>query len=298
MGKEKVVAVDIGGTETIVAVVDFNFEIHDIARFETSRNISELVEEITEQIEKFDPKKMLPVGIAICGLLSHDGKYLLIAPNMQWANFSLRKVFGGLSRNFIVVNDGTAAGWASYITEKPSVVKRLLSITMGTGVGGGVVIDDSLLIGAGELGHVRVNQDGPLCSCGKKGCLETYAGGKNIPKRAKEWFNLDVKTPKELFDLAEAGNKDAIACWKKIGNIMGYTLSGVVNLNGIDFITIGGKVSRAKNYFLNELEKTLNDNLMMPEFQDCRVGISKWKHNFSLIGAASVVIKPPKNLQK
>ncbi len=290
---EKVIAVDIGGTESIVAVIDTDYKIHDRVKFETSHEFNIVVERIRTEIEKFDPERKLSVGIAICGLLSLDGKRLLIAPNLGWRNLNIHESFGWLERDFIVVNDGTAAAWASYITEIPGNIKNLLAITLGTGVGGGIVSNDSLLIGAGELGHIKVDINGPLCNCGKQGCLETFVGGKHIPDRAREWYELNIKSPKELFELAEGGNLKALNCWKKIGNILGYALSSVVNLNGTQVITIGGKISRTQKYFLKELKSSLNNNLMVGEFQNCEVFISKWKHNFSLIGAASSIIKSP-----
>jgi glucokinase len=293
---EKVIAIDIGGTTTMVSVVDTDFKILDLEEFETSHNLSEVLDSIKAIADKYDPEKQLPVGISICGLISIDGERLLLAPNMNWRDINIHETFHVLERDFIVVNDATSAAWASYITEKTGGVKRLLSITLGTGVGGGLVIDGCLTLGAGELGHMKIDFDGPSCNCGKTGCLETYVGAKHIPKRAKEWFDLDVKSSKEIFDLAEQGNQKAIDFWKKVGQILGYTLSGVVNLNGIQEITIGGKVSDAEKYFLEELENTLNDNLMVPEEQKCKVFVSKWKHSYSLIGAASIVIKPPKKL--
>lgn len=292
---DKVIAVDIGGTKSLVAVVDAGYKILEQEKFETSYKFTEVLERIKIEIEKFDPEKKLSVGIAICGLLSLDGRKLLLAPNLKWEDIDIRELFGQLGRDFIVVNDGTAASWASYLTENGGNDKSLLAVTLGTGVGGGVVIDDKLIIGAGELGHIKIDINGPLCNCGKRGCLETFIGGKHIPQRAKEWYDLSVSSSKELFELAEQGNSKAIECWKKIGNILGYALSGVVNLNGMRVITIGGKIIKAEKYFFKEFKNSFNNNLMIPEFQKCRIFISKWKHEFSLIGAASIALKPPKN---
>ncbi|MFH1414730.1 MAG: ROK family protein [Elusimicrobiota bacterium] len=292
----RVIAVDIGGTGSTVAVIDDGFNIIDKIKFDTSRNYNEVLENIENAVNKFDPEKKLKIGIAICGLLSHDGETLLVAPNLGWKRINMRESFGRLARKFIVVNDGTAAGWVSYLTETPENINRVLSVTLGTGVGGGIVVNGELLIGAGELGHLKIDPDGPVCGCGRKGCIEAFVGGRNIPKNVKEWFGLEVDSPKALFLLAEKGDKKAIECWNKIGYLLGYALSGVVNLNGIEVITIGGKISRASKYYMKEVEKTLKENLVIPEFQKCDIVISKWENNVSLMGAAAVVIKPPKNL--
>jgi predicted NBD/HSP70 family sugar kinase len=296
--KNRVIAIDIGGTKTIVALIDSDLEILDSYEFKSSNKIDELISMINSKADKLDPEKKLDVGVAICGLLSLNGGRLLLAPNMGWKDLDLKEIFSGIGRKIYFVNDGTAAAWASYNTEKKYNVKRLLAITLGTGVGGGVVIDEGLLIGAGELGHIKICFDGPKCNCGKKGCLEAYVGGKHIPKRVKEWFGLEIETVKDLQVMANGGNDQAVECWKKIGNTLGYALSGVVNLNGIQQITVGGKIARASDYFLPAVQAALEDNLMSPEYQHCQVSISKWEHNFSLIGAALLILNPPRNYFK
>ncbi|MFC2061399.1 ROK family protein [Elusimicrobiota bacterium] len=292
-----VLAIDIGGTKTVVAVVDKDFNIKNKSEFFTPTDQAEFIKVLKGDIEKLDQDKSLPVGVAICGLLSIDGKKLLVAPNLNWRDMVLKDFFSSLDRKLHIVNDGTAAAWGSYITERSENVKRFLTLTLGTGVGGGIILDDHLVLGAGEIGHIKIREDGPLCGCGKKGCLEAFVGGRNIPARVNQWYGLNIETSKELYQLAADGDSSAKESWERIGAILGYALSGVVNLNGIQMITIGGKVTRAKGYFLEALKRALTLNLMDAELQGCSVSISKWGDGLSLIGAAAVVIEPPNDFK-
>ncbi|MFW6134649.1 MAG: ROK family protein [Elusimicrobiota bacterium] len=298
MNFNSIICVDIGGTETIIAELDKNLNICKKESFHTDKNLKVFISKLKEKIIKFDDKCKTRVGISLCGLLTKDGEKLITAPNLGWKNIDVRELFKPLNREFVVCNDGTSAAWGSYVTENVDNANRFLTATLGTGVGGGIVIDGNLLFGAGELGHIKINPQGPECSCGRRGCLEAYVGGENIPKQAKKWFDLDVKTAKELFKLAEKGSEEAVECWKRIGYILGYALAGVVNLNGIDLITLGGSITNARKYFFDEMEKSLLENIMDNKFQKCKIMISQWQHNISLIGVGALLLKPPSNFKK
>ncbi len=296
---KKVIGIDIGGTMTSIAVMDDNFGISSKIDFPTPREPEGLVEKTIEVVNKIDPNKELSCGMAICGLLSHDGKKLYFAPNLNWENLDLQDLFKGLNREFTAVNDGSAAAWGCYISEGIEKSTNLLSITMGTGVGGGIVINGSLLFSAAEIGHIKLDQNGPLCGCGSKGCLEAYIGGRHIPARTREWTGLDVSSAEKLFNLAKQGEKKAIESWKQIGFIAGYALSGVVNLNGIQKIVLGGTVaSYAGRFFLETMKKTLKENLMAMRYQDCEIIISNWKKDMSLLGAAAIMLVHPVNMNE
>jgi glucokinase len=289
LNTQKVVGVDIGATKTAAALIDNELNIIQKAEFRTPGDPLKTVKCIKHRLDDLDPSGKLPVGIAICGLLSVDRKRLLLAPNLKWENILLSDLFGPLKREFVAVNDGNAAAWGSYVTESGKGVKRFLSITMGTGLGGGVIVNGKLLFGAGELGHIKLDISGPLCGCGKRGCLESLVGGEFMPLRAKEWFGLDAASARELFGLAKDGNVKALKFWKKIGEILGYGLSGVVNLNGIQQIMIGGNIANCHKYFMDGLNASLRKNLLCPEFQEVKVSLSKWKNNLSLVGAGAII---------
>ncbi|GEM_PF-1437491 len=296
---KKVIGVDIGGTNTSLALVNEKYELSRRMEFPTPGSPEETAGILRDKIQEIDPDKELPCGIAVCGLISPDGRRLCLAPNLGWKDIYFKEVFKNLKRSFAIVNDGNSAAWGCYVAGEGRNNSRLLSMTLGTGVGGGVVLDGNLLFGAGELGHIKLEADGPQCGCGKRGCLESYIGGRFIPSRAKEWAGLEVKTARELFELSEKGSKKAVECWKKVGYIAGYALSGVVNLNGIEKIVLGGAITSYEGkYFLSVLKNSFRENLMVEDCQSCEIVISKWKKDMSLVGAAAVLLSPPKNFCK
>ncbi|NLB34314.1 MAG: ROK family protein [Elusimicrobia bacterium] len=291
------IAVDIGGTKTSVVLMDSDFKTYSQVDFPTPRDYEDASEKIRKTVENLDPKGNLPIGIALCGLLSRDNKELLLAPNLSWKNLSLKELFHWIDGDFKVVNDGTAAAWASYILGGKKDY-RLLSVTFGTGVGGGLVMYGNLILGAGELGHIKLDPQGAACGCGSRGCLETFAGGRHLPSRALEWEGLNVETACELGKLANDGSEAALRCFKKMGSIAGYALAGVVNLNGIGTISIGGGLANASgHFFMDSLKESLKENLMVPDKQNPTIHFSQSKRNMSLMGAGAVVINPPPNLQ-
>ncbi len=290
----KVLAVDMGATGTAVGLIEENLQIKHKSDFPTEGSPREIIEKIKDRLDRIDPRRKMAAGISLCGLLSPDGSKLLRAPNLSWEDISLAELFKPLGRSFRVLNDGSAAAWASYNIEKEPSTTRLISMTLGTGVGGGIIADGRILKGAAELGHVKTDPRGALCGCGSRGCLETVAGGAFIPDRAAEWENLNVKSPRELFNLASGGNKKALAVWDKIGFLLGYYLGGVVNMTGAQEIIIGGNIARASRFFMGSLEKELKKSVMASEHKKCLVKISGFKNNMSLVGAGALFLIPQK----
>ncbi|MGM0568707.1 MAG: ROK family protein [Elusimicrobiota bacterium] len=291
---KKIIAVDLGATKTAVALVNDKLQIEDRAQFATPRSREQALNEVKKQADLLDPDRKLAAGISICGLLSVDTGKLLVAPNLGWEDINTESLFEPLNRPFRILNDGSAAAWASYLKEKEENTTRLLSVTLGTGVGGGLVMDGRIITGGVELGHLKTNPQGPLCGCGARGCLETIAGGNYLPTRAKEWEGVEVKSCRGLFEMAESGDEKAIRVWRKMGSLFGYYLSGVVNLTGVQEIIMGGRIVRARKYFFDDLNRELQAGIMASGHRNCNLKVSEFTHNMSLIGAAATMLFPDK----
>lgn len=290
-------AVDIGGTKTSVAVIDSSLKIINQIDFPTLKNPEAASEKARKAAKKLDPSGKLPVSLALCGLLSRKRDTLLIAPNLGWRDIFLKDLFSWINSGFVAVNDATAAAWASYIVGHENE-NSLLSVTLGTGVGGGIVIDGNLVLGAGELGHIKLDPEGARCGCGSRGCLETIAGGRYISDRAYDWEGIQVSSAEELTEEARKDSPGARRCFERMGYLTGYALAGVVNLNGIDRISIGGGIANAAGkFFMDSLKDSLINNLMVPDKQQPVIRLSRFRRNMSLIGAGAIVLKPPKNLK-
>ncbi len=143
--------------------MDKKLDVIQKAEFRTPLNKDEFIRVLSKQIDRLDSNRKMMVGIAVCALLSVGGKKLLVAPNLGWKDIVLKDFFAPLKREYLVINDGTAVGWASYMTESDEEVVRFLTVILGTEVGGGIIIDSNLLLGVrrsrsyeGRYGRARM----------------------------------------------------------------------------------------------------------------------------------------------
>ncbi|MCM8782588.1 MAG: ROK family protein, partial [Candidatus Omnitrophica bacterium] len=185
--------------------------------------------------------------------------------------------------------------------------KNLLCITLGTGVGGGIVIEGQLYRGsslsAGEIGHMPLNERGPRCNCGGFGCMEKFVGNKyivaktikEIKKGKKSIIKKMVKghlkriTPELISLAAKKQDKLAKAIWEEIGSHLGVTLAGVINLLDPERIIIGGGVAEAGNILFEAIRKTVRERAMRVPAKGVKIVKAKLGQDAGLIGAAVLV---------
>ncbi|MEI8175576.1 MAG: ROK family protein [Candidatus Omnitrophota bacterium] len=185
--------------------------------------------------------------------------------------------------------------------------KDMLCITLGTGVGGGIVIDGKLYRGsslsAGEIGHMPLNEEGHPCNCGGSACLERSIGNKHIIALALRKIHAKKRslilrlaggdprkiTPQVIHAAAQAGDKDAIAVWEETGRHLGVTLAGVVNLLNPGIIVIGGGVSQAGRFLFDPLRETIRKRAMRMPANHVKIVRAKLGQDAGLIGAAVLV---------
>lgn len=259
MTRTSVIGIDLGGTNCRGALVDaegalfFQNSIKTCIekgfddfwqRFESfCRNLIETGERQGYRIEG--------VGLGFPGLITHDGS-VSIAPNLSPLNgFALSERLGAaLQLPIKVINDANAIalGEARWGGGRP--FGSFLMITLGTGVGGGLILDGRLWRGAdggaGEVGHIVVEPDGYPCGCGGRGCLEQYASGTALVRICREnWRNgADCpQTAEQVATAARAGHPAAQAAFERAGRALGQVLAGIANLLNLDGVVIGGGVS-------------------------------------------------------
>ena len=207
---ELTIGIDIGGTKVLGGVVDSTGNIIDSARRVTPvAGGKELITTIIEVIKEFKSKhEIAGVGISIAALISADQGTVVGAPNI--ANLSKLNFVAELKKEFnipiIAENDANAAMWAEYKFGAARGFNPVMFFIIGTGMGGGLVIDDKLFRGANgigaEFGHMIVQQNGVLCGCGTKGCIEQYASGSALMRYAKEGITTNPAKGKVVLDLA------------------------------------------------------------------------------------------------
>ncbi len=206
------IGVDLGGTKLEVAYIDAQGRVRQ--RLRKATNIkggpSAIIEDIIGYIWTLREVAESPpvgVGVGVAGQVEKDSGKVIFAPNLEWRDVPLQ---AHLNRTtglpVIVTNDVRAATWGEWLHGAGQGCDDLLCMFVGTGVGGGVVSGGRMLAGcnntAGEVGHITVDMNGPLCTCGNRGCLEALAGGWAITRQAREGVTTDPEAGKVLLEMA------------------------------------------------------------------------------------------------
>jgi glucokinase len=160
---------------------------------------------------------------------------------------------------------------------------------LGTGVGGGIVLNKEILYGAGgtagEIGHTIIKKDGRRCTCGSKGCLEAYISERGIKETAKEIFGKEIDTI-NLYKMAKKGNKKAIKVWEITGRYLGTSLANIVDDLNPDVIVIGGGIAGAGEFLLASARKEMRKNILSSIAKNTKVVRAKLGEYAGAIGAA------------
>ncbi|HEU4946065.1 MAG TPA: ROK family glucokinase [Kribbella sp.] len=256
------------------------------------------------------------VGIGAAGFVSSDRSTVLFAPNLAWRNEPLgARVADKLKIPVVVENDANAAAWGEFAFGAARDVQDMVCVTVGTGIGGGVVNDGELLRGAhgvaAELGHMRVVPGGHRCGCGARGCLEQYASGRALVREGRAQAEsgslaamqmlsvCGISDPAELTGpmitrAAAAGDPCAVELLEELGRWLGEGLASLATLFDPTLIVVGGGVSAAKELLLTSAETAFEKvlpakaNRPHPMFSVAELG-----NDAGLIGAADLARRPP-----
>src|SRR5918998_1390042 len=245
------IGVDVGGTKIAAAVVSPAGEVLNEVRYPTqavppNRLIDTIASAITEVNDGFE---VGGVCLAVPGLIMASVNTVIFSPNLhEIENIRLDEEIGGkIGMRVTVENDANAAAWGEFRFGAGRDVDHQIFITLGTGVGGGVITHGILLRGAqgagGELGHVTLDPDGPVCGCGNRGCLEALASGNAIARRAR-----DVANERPNSSLGQ----------------LGIGLAGFVNVFNPEVIAIGGGASRAGEFILGPAREEMFNRARSP----------------------------------
>lgn len=186
------VGIDIGGTKIAGGVVAADGAIVERLRVPTPADTGALADAVAAMVQELASRhEVHAVGVAAAGFIDRTRSIMLHAPNIDWRNAPLRAQFEAqIGRPVTLENDANAAGWGEYRFGAGRGSRDMVMITLGTGVGGAIVGDGSLLIGANgsaaELGHLRFVRNGRACGCGQNGCLEQYASGRALQREIAE----------------------------------------------------------------------------------------------------------------
>jgi len=309
MSKNAVISIDIGGTNTKIGIVDFDGTIINQTVISTTDypDINIFVDTVINEISllnKGNKNILKGIGIGAPNGNIYSGS-IEFAPNLIWKGIiPLAKMFTEKTKLLsVLTNDANAAAIGEMKFGAAKNIKNFIFITLGTGVGSGIVVDGKLVYGhdgfAGEIGHVIVFPDGRECGCGRKGCLEMYASVRGICITMKELmqkYNQPKLLPlnfnsKDIFLLAEKGNKIAIEAFKITGEILGLAIANSVAYTSPSDIFMFGGLAHAWEFLYPSTIDSFNNNLLKIYKNKIEIKKSELKDSdAAILGGAAIII--------
>ncbi|MGA8116793.1 MAG: ROK family glucokinase [Actinocatenispora sp.] len=269
----RTIGVDVGGTKVAAAVVDEDGAVVAQTRRDTpADDVSQTLRMIMDAVEELvGAHPVTAIGVGAAGWIDADRSTVLFAPNIAWRNEPLQaELADKFGLPVVVENDANAAAWAEYRFGAGRDVESMVMYTVGTGIGGAVIMDGRLIRGehgiAAELGHTLSVPDGHLCGCGRRGCLEQYASGQALvrlgraaaehnPDTATTLLELaggdpDAVTGPMITEAARAGDVASLAALADIGKWLGLACVDMVQTLDPAVIVVGGGVVDAGDLLL------------------------------------------------
>ncbi len=298
------IGIDVGGTNTKCGLIDFKGRILVRSRFETKKYLSQrkkLVDAIVEaSLRLMDQyqgplKDIQGVGIGLPGLIDTQQGLVKFLPNIPgWKNVPLKKILEQrLGLRTAVENDVNLITLGEWKFGAGRGFKNIICVTLGTGVGGGLILDDRLYRGegfaAGEVGHMPLFRKGARCNCGGTGCLERSVGNKYLLQRAVKLFRDNMITLEDVFARASRGDPRALRFWEEVSELIGDGLIGVVNLLNPRLIIIGGGVAKSHRFMFQTITKVIKSRAMMVQGAMFKIRKARLGDDAGLAGARVLV---------
>ncbi len=284
--KPNVVGIDIGGTNTVFGIVDANGNVLASNSIKTQAypELEDYIEALGNGLLELISKnggveKINGIGVGAPNANYYTGN-IEHAANLPWKGIVpfAKMLSDKVGLPVSLTNDANAAAIGEMKYGAARGMRDFIMITLGTGVGSGVVANGQLIYGhdgnAGELGHVIVRRDGRPCGCGNKGCLETYTSATGVARTAKEFLlnrkedsllrkiDLDKITSKDVFDAAMAGDQIAKDIFAFTGQVLGEALADFVKFSSPEAFVLFGGLAKAGDLLFNPVKKAMDDNLM------------------------------------
>ena len=317
---KKIIGIDLGGTSIKFAILTSEGEIQEKWSIKTnildegSHIVEDMIESILHRLDllQLSAEDFIGIGMGSPGVVDREKGTVIGAYNLNWKTLQpvKDKIEKATGIPFYIDNDANVAAlgerWMGAGENQPDVV----FMTLGTGVGGGIVAEGKLLHGlagaAGELGHITVDFDQPIqCTCGKNGCLETVAsatGIVNLTRRYADEYAGDAElkklidngedvNAKVVFDLAKEGDELALIVYRNFARYLGIACANIGSILNPSTIVIGGGVSAAGDFLLDGVRKVYEENSFPQVRASTKLALATLGNDAGVIGAASLVLQ-------
>lgn len=316
--KKLAIGVDLGGSNIKAGIVDVEGNILRDTSIpaEADQGPSHVIEQISKSIhvllDNFSngPAELVGIGVGSPGSVDLEGGTVKYPPNFP--GWTVVRLGEALHEKFhlpiVVDNDANAAAIGEAKFGAGLDHKDFIMITLGTGVGGGLILNGKIYRGpfggAGEIGHITIDYNGPLCNCGKRGCVEAYVGAKYLTQRAVEKLRANPKSkildlagndfskvdPRIVSLAAHAGDATALEVLKETGTYLGIGLASVVNLLDLRIMIIGGAIAGAGKPLLDAVKESVKAHVLKPMTEGLEVLPARLGNKAGILGAAALVL--------
>ena len=315
MAQDLVIGIDIGGQTTKCGIVDARGTVlsQTVIRSDNQTEVAPFIAELAEALNRIIAEAKAEGRIRGIGVGAPNGNYytgtIESAVNLSWGGTRIIPFAKLLSEQMngipvSLTNDANAAAMGEMTYGAARGMKNFIMITLGTGVGSGIVIDGNVVYGhdgfAGELGHTcAVRHNGRQCNCGKTGCLETYASAIGVARTAREWLemseepsvlrSLDKITSKDVYEAAKDGDKLALKIFDFTGRILGEKFADFIEFSAPEAIVLFGGLARAKEFLAAPIQKAMDENVLSLWKGKVKLVFSQLKESDAAILGASAL---------
>lgn len=310
------VGADLGGTNIASVLVDeFGKIINKHTRpTEAKKGPNVVIENVKNSIHKvcsdIPKKEVAGIGLGIPGLIDIEKGISVFAGNLGWENIPVLEEFKReFKKPVFMDNDVRVATLGEKYFGAGRGINNLICITLGTGIGSGIIIDGKMYRGhsscAGEIGHITVVKDGLYCNCGNRGCLEVYASAPGISRRAREYImaghytildsmtggNLSKITPKLISEAYDKGDKLAMRIMEETAEILAIGIANYIDIIDPEMVVIGGGVSLAGERLFKPLRKFVIERSMNQIAKNVKIVPAMLKNESGMMGSAALAMK-------
>ncbi|HSC35316.1 MAG TPA: ROK family protein [Thermodesulfobacteriota bacterium] len=319
---KRVIGIDVGGTNLRGALVSTDGKIINRMKIasDADKGIDAVIDNLVRLIKGIGGgEEVSAVGFGIPGIIDFKAGIITQAPNIcNVNNYPIRENLRarlGDAIPVIIENDANCAAVGEWWMGAGKDAGSLVMITLGTGVGGGIILDGKLWRGAdgfgGEVGHMTIYPDGPRCNCGNYGCLEVYSSATGIRRMVRETLSdPDTKTalrelvrdedpgriPEAVMKAALEGDRAALGIWEQFGTALGIGTASLVNILNVEMIVLGGGVSLAWDMFIDRAVAELKRRALRAPAERVRVMKSVLGDDEGIIGASYLALDAGKGL--
>ena len=303
----------MGGQTSKIGVVDARGTVlaQTVIRTDTYDQVEPYIAELAEAVKKLIKESGTEGKVRGVGVGAPNGNYytgtIENAPNLLWGRQKVefaKLLNEALGLPVALTNDANAAAVGEMTYGAARGMKNFIMITLGTGVGSGIVINGEVVYGhdgfAGELGHtIAVRNNGRSCGCGRTGCLETYCSATGVARTAREWLelsdepsvlrSLDSIASKDVYEAAKEGDKLALKIFEFTGKILGRSFADFIAFSAPEAIVLFGGLARSKEFLLEPMETAMNENVLSLWKNKVKIVFSQLKESDAAILGASAL---------